>query len=385
MKNLKFIALLAFVLVSLGGSLRAEFLYVSYGPGLMSFAINDQTGSITALPGSPLLIEGSVGPLALARSGRLLYASTGGDPLAFATWNSIFGYRIKPNGRLQALPGSPFKVAGGSLAVDPFNRFLYAAAGPFGQNGTIAVYSIEANGGLKPVPGSPFPAGNNPTSVTTDPFGRFVYVANLASRDISAYRVLANGTLTPVSGSPFPILGAAGQPITVVADPLGRFLYAANLDAANLSSYRIGPDGALTPLAGSPSPTGGPWYENMAIDPSGRFLYVLVGVADLDVFRLNNVTGLPEPIQFIGVGNFFDNNPVGVAVDPPGKFVYEANANGIPEPGSISIRGFHIDSGGTLTLVPGSPVFPLGMEVGTEQGFPYWMVIAPDKGAEKDN
>jgi hypothetical protein len=47
MKNLKFSALLAFVLTSLGGSLRAEFLYVSYGPGLLSFGIDNQTGSIT--------------------------------------------------------------------------------------------------------------------------------------------------------------------------------------------------------------------------------------------------------------------------------------------------------------------------------------------------
>jgi 6-phosphogluconolactonase (cycloisomerase 2 family) len=199
------------------------------------------------------------------------------------------------------LHGSPFKIAGGNLAVDPFNRFLYAAAGPSGQSGTIAVYRLEPNGELKAVPGSPFPTGNDPVSVTTDPFGRFVYVANLgsSSRNISAYRVLQNGTLTAVSGSPFPISGAAGQPITVVADPLGRFLYAANLDAANISSYRIGPNGTLTPIAGSPSPNRGAWYENMTIDPSGHFLYALVGVAGLDVFRINIVTGLPEVTQGI--------------------------------------------------------------------------------------
>ncbi len=75
MKNLKFTLLSALVLIAFTGSLRAEFLYVSYGPGLLSFAINSQTGSITALPGSPLLIEGGVGPLVLDRSGRLLYAS----------------------------------------------------------------------------------------------------------------------------------------------------------------------------------------------------------------------------------------------------------------------------------------------------------------------
>ena len=83
MKNLKFSVLLALALISLGGSLRAEFLYVSYGPGLLSFRIDNQTGSITALPGSPLLFAEGVGPLVLDRRGRFLYASTGGSAVDF--------------------------------------------------------------------------------------------------------------------------------------------------------------------------------------------------------------------------------------------------------------------------------------------------------------
>ncbi len=300
----------------------------------------------------------------------MLYASIKGNP--FETWDSISGYRIKPNGRLQPLPGSPFKVAGGSLAVDPFNRFLYAATDA--QNGSVSVYRIHANGALEPVPGSPFPSGSFPASVTTDPFGRFVYVANFGSKDISAYRVLENGTLIPVLGSPFPILGP-GEPITVLADPLGRFLYAANFGAGDVSSYRIGLDGSLTPLAGSPSPFSPAWYENMAIDRSGRFLFALEGVASLVTFRINNTTGLPEIIDLNSLGDINDNNPVGVAVDPAGKFVYEGNANGIVEPGPMTLRGFQISPTGTLKPLPGSPFFPLG----AGEGFPYWMVVAPDK------
>jgi hypothetical protein len=63
MKNLKFSALLAFVLIALAASLRAEFLYVSYGKGLLSFSINRDTGALTKLPGTPTLFgstEGSV-------------------------------------------------------------------------------------------------------------------------------------------------------------------------------------------------------------------------------------------------------------------------------------------------------------------------------------
>jgi hypothetical protein len=76
------------------GSLRAEFLYVSYGSALLSYGLNNNTGSITPLPGSPLPIADGVGPLVLDRSGQVLYASTGGNIFA-DTWGSISGYHIK--------------------------------------------------------------------------------------------------------------------------------------------------------------------------------------------------------------------------------------------------------------------------------------------------
>jgi 6-phosphogluconolactonase (cycloisomerase 2 family) len=46
----------------------------------------------------------------------------------------------------------------------------------------------------------------NPSSVTTDPSGKFLYVTNEnpADNTVSAYVIDANtGALTPVAGSPF--------------------------------------------------------------------------------------------------------------------------------------------------------------------------------------
>src|SRR5258707_11962370 len=79
MKNLKVTLLLALVLIAFTASLRAEFLYVSYGKGLLSFSINRETGALTKLPGTPTLFPTGDGPLALARWGRLLYVSIGGS------------------------------------------------------------------------------------------------------------------------------------------------------------------------------------------------------------------------------------------------------------------------------------------------------------------
>jgi len=78
MKNLQFSFLLAIALIVLTGSLRAEFLYVSYGKGLLSSSINPNNGALTKLPGTSTLFAGGTGRLTLDRTAHLLYLSTGG-------------------------------------------------------------------------------------------------------------------------------------------------------------------------------------------------------------------------------------------------------------------------------------------------------------------
>src|SRR5258708_1171433 len=72
------------------------------------------------------------------------------------------------------------------------------------HSGSVSGYSIQATGALTPVPGSPFPAGLGSQSVTVDPTGQFVYVANLGSNDVSGYGIQSNGALTPGLGPPPP-------------------------------------------------------------------------------------------------------------------------------------------------------------------------------------
>jgi 6-phosphogluconolactonase len=343
-KTLKFAFLLALISIAQSGSLRAEFLYASYhGSAILSYALNDDTGSITPLPSSPLPITGGSGSLAVDRSNRFLYADTG---------EGISGYRIKANGSLKPLKGSPFKVAGGTLAIDPLNRYLYAAAGsPFStQSNTVSAYRIDANGTLKPVPGSPFSTGTYPISVSVDPFGRFVYVANFVSNNVSVFRILENGALMQVLGSPF----SSGDAITVLTEPSGRFVYVANIFEASISAYHVDPSGALIPLAGSPTKTLVPWIQTMAIDPVDGFLYLATGVRSLDAYHFDSNTGEPQFVQ----QTVTDSEPWIMAVDPLSKFVYVADANREPNLGPDAISGFRIGPGGVLNPVVSSPVLP---------------------------
>jgi len=73
--------------------------------------------------------------------------------------------------------------------------------------------------------------------------GEFVYVANENGNgsllgSVSAYRIGPHGALTPVAGSPFP---AGDLSLSVAVDPRGRFAYVVNSGSNDVSAYRIGP------------------------------------------------------------------------------------------------------------------------------------------------
>jgi 6-phosphogluconolactonase (cycloisomerase 2 family) len=202
----------------------------------------------------------------------------------------------------------------------PTSGFLYVANQ--GSNNVSAYIIDRATGAPSVVVGSPFPAGESPRAVAVAT-GRFVYVANQGLNgnpgDVSAYTINGGtGALTPVPGSPFP----AGQgPHSVAADPTGRFAYVAS--NSGILAYTIdGGTGALTTMPGPPI-TGTP--QSLAMDPKGRFVYVTSNLGSplltyINAYSIDGTTGVlttvpGSPFQ----GGFF---AVGSAVDPTGRFVY---------------------------------------------------------------
>jgi 6-phosphogluconolactonase (cycloisomerase 2 family) len=99
-----------------------------------------------------------------------------------------------------------------------------------------------------------------PFSVAVDTSGKFAYVANFASRDISAFSIDATastGALTPVSGSPF-MVGTDMNPISVTVDPSRKFVYTANYSlSGSVSAFSINAStGGLNSVTGSPLTAG---------------------------------------------------------------------------------------------------------------------------------
>jgi len=111
-----------------------------------------------------------------------------------------------------------------------------------------------------------------------NPTGKFVYVAN-QSASVSILSIdITNGTLTEITGAGLPVPTAPG-PRSIAIDAAGKAVYTANEDNSNISFYSVSLTGTLTGMlsentgAGSPKSVGGA-LRPIAIDPSGRFVYV---------------------------------------------------------------------------------------------------------------
>ena len=130
--------------------------------------------------------------------------------------NNISAYLIdNTSGALTAVAGSPFATGANPSAVtfDPSGQFAYVANA--GSN-NVSAYTINTTtGALTAIPGSPFAAGANPSAITFNSTagGEFAYVANGGSDNVSAYTINATtGALTAIAGSPF----AAGTNPSVI-------------------------------------------------------------------------------------------------------------------------------------------------------------------------
>ena len=80
-------------------------------------------------------------------------------------------------------------------------------------------------------------AGTNPISVTVDPTGRFVYVANYSSNTVSQYSI--NQTTGQLAALSTATISAGTNPYSVTVDPTGRFVYVTNYSSNTVSQYTI--------------------------------------------------------------------------------------------------------------------------------------------------
>jgi 6-phosphogluconolactonase (cycloisomerase 2 family) len=140
----------------------------------------------------------------------------------------------------------------------------------------------------------------------------------------------------------------------VAVDPSGKFLYVANFGVSNftstVSAYTIDPmTGFLTAISGSPF-TAGVNPIAVAVDPSGRFAYLANnGGGNVAAYSINASSGA---LTQIGTPVNSGSKPDFISVDPSDKFVYVSN---LFSNMTFAVFAFKIQSNGSLVGIAGSP------------------------------
>lgn len=241
-------------------NLVAPYVYVMHGQGgdVSQHAIGSD-GALAPLVDA-IVLRGGVGSMAIEPTGRYAYATS-------LLESSIFQYLIGASGNftpmsVPSVATGPVNTvnAVGHIVVDPSGRNVYALT-----NDGVLQYPIGLDGGLLPSTSKTvFPSGlSTPTGIVAAPHNA-VYVL-FESGVIAQYASGANGALTPMA---IPNVITARSPSMMAIDPTGRYMY---VSGGAISQYVIGADGALTPMTPATLQESA---GEITVDATGRFVYV---------------------------------------------------------------------------------------------------------------
>ena len=330
------------------------YLYVTNAknnPGsITAYAIDYQSGALSQLSDSPIPAGRNPVTLVASPNGQYLYVLNHDD-------STVVEYTIGTDGKIYA--ANTYNVVQGNnvigtfpvaAAIDAAGAYLYVAftyqngfttlsPGP----GGVAIFPIHTDGTLgaavtnttvgataaNPLPY--IPVGDNPTAIVTTQRGNNVYVID-EERPLNAspFGVLlafnentSTGALTPVPGTVSGGFSAGTQPSALAVDPTGRFLYVTDSLTNQLYGYNIQASGLPVPNISSPFTTGS-FPVSVVVDPRGTFVYVANFTSStVTAYVINTATG-----ALSGAGGTANTGtgPMCVVVEPAlGIYLYTAN------------------------------------------------------------
>jgi 6-phosphogluconolactonase (cycloisomerase 2 family) len=273
--------------------------------------------------------------------GRFLYVSNWGAA-------KIAGFRIdQSTGVLQKMAGSPFATGLNpyALATHPSGKFLYAGSW---QTDSLWAYRIDAQSGeLQPLPQQSFLTGGRaPVSIVFDASGTMAYVANAESANISAFRVdPANGELaleqtTQTRPGPWWLT----RPVKVEQPGAGKHLYTLDVQSKQLTLWvaNLEDDTHIRRIDSITLPNNDLW----AVQEKLEMVYVAdvqsksisTYTLDKSKHRLSRMTDSPQPLP---------GTPVDLTIDANGWYLYVATK----APDALLAFAIHHDTG---SLMPAS-------------------------------
>jgi 6-phosphogluconolactonase len=202
---------------------QGRFLFVgSEASGdIWVFQINPTTGALTETVGSPFTVLNhllSADIMTVDASGKFLYVGQ------LSPSSGIEAFSIdQTTGALTEIPGSPFNLSVAQIRASLTGEFLLGVAeiqdsGSSAIDTHIHVFSINPTTGVPTeVNGSPFLTASAPFDLAISPNGKFVYTVGTATGTTAVGAIegfqmdTTSGALTKLVGSPFTSLPTASE------------------------------------------------------------------------------------------------------------------------------------------------------------------------------
>ena len=263
------------------------------------------------------------------------------------TSSVITGFsKANQTGALSAVPGSPLneRFEGGLVAVDGRGRFVFVL-NP--THNDISMFQIDqSTGALTEVPASPFAvpptlnsnhAPTRPISITTEKSGSFVFVGYydgdfVGSSSVVSLAIDTSGSSPVLVTQQSTYLSSGGAPIQLLTDPKGLRLYVGlsqgqnGLEVGGAEVYSINPSSGALSFNGLADTSAGRGHSN-AMDPQGRFFFAGWGqnIGFIDSCMISPLDGTARlPSSTVNLGPNPGILPGAMFVDNSGRFLYVA-------------------------------------------------------------
>lgn len=314
---------------------RFKTLYVphntTFSVGAMRVSPNGALSFLGTFPADPNPYDCAVTP-----DGRLLVIACA----SALTSEPVYTYRVNPDGTL-TLANGPTYIGDGtlSIAMGPNSALITEAT----QDDVVAM--APTNNGSFPINAAP--AGPFPVEVAISRDGTLAFVSGTSGGPyLYSYRLNPNGSVTPLQ-SPA-VTGPAGTGQGLATHPLRDVVYQSTGLGNVVVAYSYNSTGAVTAI-GSAS-NGGNSCVEMAVHPSGKWLYVCNVVSDTLTVMPLDPNGVPSNAdQSFVIGNDIRD----VVCDDRFVYVTDESSLGGLGPG---VQVFSVAANGALSPI-GTPVF----------------------------
>lgn len=260
-----------------------------------------------------------------------------------------------------------------SCSLDYVVGYVYMTASK-SSPGVVNQYSIDFQTGALSQIGTPVQVGTNPLRIVTAPNGRFVYVVNQGSNNITELAVQSDGTL--VSKNTYNVVGTG--PTAATLDPAGAFLYvtvqyqSGTSGNGDVTIFPVNSDNSLgtatsTPVGNNPVGLSASFYNH--------FVYVLdqetTSTPQVLGFSQNTSTGALTPVpgttittsggKTVATGFAAGVVPSAIVEEPTARFVY------VTDQIANQLIGYTVNPNGSLVPMVNGPfatgLYPVNLTI----------------------